>query len=73
VLSWNSTHKYNCRERSALREFRGKDSKRDDKLSSWLDAWADSLSTIAIVTLDLANHESDHLLDESLVRFLPCE
>jgi hypothetical protein len=70
VLTWSSTHKYNCRDRSALREFRGKDSERDDKLSSWLDAWADSLRTVATVALDLANHESDRLFNHWYVSCL---
>jgi hypothetical protein len=45
----------------------------DKKLISWLDAWADSLSTVATIVLDLVNHESDHLLNHWYVSCLANE
>jgi len=67
IRSWNSTHKYNCQKRSAIHEDGDKENAREEKnLTSWLNAWALSLSGTATAALDLVNHESDYLLNHCL-------
>lgn len=64
TLSWKTTHKYNCQRRDALHDDKDTHSAREEKnLTSWLNAWTVSLCSTAIAALDLANHESDYLLN----------
>ena len=56
--------KYNCQRRDALHADDDTQSAREEKnLTSWLNAWTDSLCSTAIAALDLANHEPDYLLN----------
>jgi len=67
ILSWNSTHKYNCQDRSVTHEDSDKASAREEKnLTSWLNTWSQSLCTAATAALDLANHDLDYLLNHCL-------
>lgn len=70
ILSWNSTHKYNCQDRSVTHEDNDKASAREEKnLTSWLNTWSQSLCTTATASLDLANHDLDYLLNHWYVSY----
>ncbi|KAF9642937.1 hypothetical protein BDM02DRAFT_1798284 [Thelephora ganbajun] len=67
ILSWKTTHKYNRQRRSALHNDDDTQSAREGKIfTSWLNTWTVSLCSTAAAALDLANHESDYLLNHCL-------